>query len=350
MRPTKKQRKFDELMERLGKDEFKYVKRKENEIDWSSYDRAQINEINDMLLLIRDAVEEAALRLSIDHMLKRAGPGRPQNDPADLAKAVLIQQYFTVSNRTAEGLVQLFMEKMRIKNSFSYKTIERAYEDPLVTLILREVFRLTQMPVRDKEHGFSADGTGLPTSTKKNYENDCRTEKAKRGYEKMIAMVGTTYKLLAAVEFTEEPEDHESPYFEALLAEAASSYTRIDLMTADSAYLSRDNCTLIASHRATPRIYPKQGITLKRRGSRAWADMLLAFIDEPQQWLREYHKRSISETANSTLKRDYPAPLRKRIRLRRKQEAYTRANDYNLKRLCYLKYLEKISAREAWNT
>lgn len=350
MRLTKRQRKFDGLMERLKRDEFKYVAREEKEIDWGSYDEAQVNEINDMLLIIRDAVDEASLRLDVDAMLENAGPGRPQNHPADLAKAVLLQQYFQVSNRVAAGLVRLFMEKMRIRNSFSYKTIERAYEDPLVTLILREIFRLTQEPVRDKEHEFSIDGSGLPTSIKQNYESECRDEKAKRGYEKMIAMVGTNYKLLAAVEFTEEPEDHESPYFEALLTTTAACYTRIDLVTADSAYLSRPNCDLIAGHRAVPRIYPKTGIALKRRGSKAWADMLLCFIDDPQQWLREYHKRSISETANSTLKRDYPTPLHKRIKLRRKQEAYTRTCDYNLKRLCYLKYTEGITATETWNT
>jgi len=100
------------------------------------------------------------------------------------------------------------VEKMGIKNSFSYKTIERAYEDPLVVLILREVFRLTQEPVREREHVFSPDGTGLPTSLKRNWENERR-----RGdnpemdrYEKMVAMVGCTYKLFAAIEITENPK------------------------------------------------------------------------------------------------------------------------------------------------
>lgn len=349
MRLTKRQRKFDELMERLESDEFKYIAREEKEeIDWGSYDQAQVNEINDMLLLIRDAVEEASLRLGVDEMRSK-GPGRPQNHPSDLAKAVLMQQYFQVSNRVAAGLVKLFQEKMRIDNAFSYKTIERAYEDPLVTLILKEVFSMTQEPVKDKEHGFSADGSGLPTSTKQNYENDCRGEKAKRGYEKMIAMVGCTYKLFSAVAFADEPEEHESPYLETLLSETATHYQRIDLVTADAAYLSRDNCDLIAQAGAIPRIYPKQGLTLKKKGSKAWTEMLLAFIDDPQAWLREYHRRSISETANSTLKRDYPNPLRKRIKLRRKQEAFTRTCDYNLKRLCYLKHLKGITTAETWN-
>jgi len=220
---NKKQEKFDTLMEQLKKDEFKYVPREEREIDWSKYDKAQINEISDMLLLIRDVVDEAALRLGIDAMLQKKGPGKPPNHPADLAKAVLMQQYFCVPNRIAEGLVRLFMEKLKLKDTFSYKTIERAYEKPLVTGLLKEVFSLTQEPVSDKEHVFSPDGTGLSMSMKQNWENDRRKGGKKRGYEKMITMVGYRYKVFSAFKQTENPEDHESPYFEPLLAETAAS-------------------------------------------------------------------------------------------------------------------------------
>ena len=345
----KEQEKFDKLIKQLKEDEFKYVPREEKEVDWSRYDRAQINEMNDMLLLIRDAVDEASMRLGIDEIYGKKGPGRPRNHPSDLAKAVLMQQYFCVSNRLAAGLVKLFMEKLRLKDTFSYKTIERAYEEPMVTLVLKEVFRLTQEPVREKEHVFSPDGTGVSTSMKQNWENDRRKRGKPGGYEKMIAMVGCTYKVISAFEQAVNPGDHESPYFSPLLAETCSSYDRIDLVPGDSAYLSRDNCDHVARVGGVPRFYPKQGLTLKRRGSKAWREMLFGFIDDPQGWLREYHPRSISESAFSVFKRDFPVPLRKRLRLRRKQEVFARVCDYNLKRLCYLRYLEEISATEVWN-
>lgn len=348
---NKEQEKLDRLIEQLKKDEFKYVPKEEKEIDWNKYDKAQINEINDMLLLIRDAVDKASSRLNIDKMLDTdRGPGRPQNHPADLTKAVLMQQYFCVSNRVMEGLVLLFMEKMRFENTFSYKTIERSYEDPLVTLILQEIFRMSQEPVGDKEHIFSPDGTGLSTSMKQNWESDCRKNNEEKRYEKMIAMVGNKYKVFSAFELAEDPHDNESPYFESLLAETAISYDQIDCVPADAAYLSRHNCNLIAEVGGIPRIYPKHGITIKMRGSIAWTDMLLIFIQDPQEWLRDYHARSISESVFSVFKRDFPLPLRRRIKLRRKQEAFTRVCDYNLKRLCYLKHLEEISATEVWNT
>jgi len=165
----------------------------------------------------------------------------------------------------------------------------------------------------------------------------------------MIAMIGCRYKLFSAVEIAEHSHDHESPYFQSLLHQTTQTYDHIGSVSADSAYLSRDNCTLITGVGAIPRIYPKEGITLNSKGSSGWTGMLLDFIKDPQQWLREYHSRSIVETDFSVFKRGFSKPLRKRIKGRRKQEAFTRACDYNLKRLCYLKHMEEISATEVWD-
>ena len=138
----------------------------------------------------------------------------------------------------------LFKEKMQIEQISPYKTIERAYANPLVIMILKAVFKMAQELISDKEHNFSLDGTGLSTSMKQNWENDCGKGE-KKGYEKMIAMVGNTYKVFSAVAFKEKPKDNESPYLELLLAETASHYERIDILSGDAAYLSRNNCVLI---------------------------------------------------------------------------------------------------------
>jgi len=156
---------------KLKDNDFKYDGKEEKLRDWSKYDKAQIHEINDMLLIIADFVDEAVKRLKIEKDPEK-GPGRPSYPPDDIAKAILMQQYLGMANRSSEGLVILFKEKMRLRTTFSYKTIERSYEDPFVTIILNEVFKMTQEPVSDKEHSFAIDGTCLPTSIKQNWEND----------------------------------------------------------------------------------------------------------------------------------------------------------------------------------
>lgn len=341
---NKTQEKLNTLLKQLKEDKFEYEAKTPKNVDWASYDQAQINEINDMLTLIRENVDEAGLRTETETTLFRnPGRGRPRNSPTDLAKVILMQQYFGVSNRVAEGYELLFFEKMQLKKAFSYKTIERAYGDPLVKLILEEVFRLTQYPVRRKEHNFAVDGTGLPRSSKMNYEADRRAGRVKKGYEKLMVMVGCDYKLFSAVKLTSTSVDNESPYFEPLLSETAEGYEQVDRVLGDGAFGSRRNCSLVADAGGVPRLYPRKNVTLKMFGSVAWQRMLVDLVDHPQDWLREYHSRSVVESAFSVLKRDYPAPLRRKIPFRRKQEVFIRVCNYNLKRLCYLNYFKTLT-------
>jgi transposase len=235
-------------------------------------------------------------------------------------------------------LVKLFKEKLWIEESFSYKTLERAYEDPLVILILRELFELSQEPAREK--CLSVDGSGFPLSIKQNWERDKR-EGATKDYLKLIESFGSDTKLVCSFTLAEGAAN-ESPYFIPLVQHAFEHHP-IEIVTADPAFLSRANCSLVESMGATPYIFSKKNVLLKKKGSKAWAQMLLSFIEDPQQWLEEYHKRSIAESCNSSFKRFFTKPLMKRIDLRKKEEAYARVCDYNLKRLCYLKYFDNLS-------
>ena len=318
-------------------------------MDWTNYDLAQTSEINDMLLLIRDIVQQAANNLDLSNPLERKGPGRPKHNPVDGAKMVLMAQYLGLSNRAAQGYMILFKEKLGLTTTYSYKTIERAYNDIETRQILEEIFELTHVPVQDLEHEFGPDGTGLSTSHKQNYETDRAKDQTGKGYEKIIVMVGLKYKLISSFKYADKPVDHESPYFEVLLGETARRYGRVDLVVGDSAFLSRANCDLVANVGGVPRFYPKKGSTLRQKGSKTWRVMFEALVADPQKWLLEYHKRSNVEGCFSTLKRDNPLPLRKKLDERKQQEAFSRACNLNIKRLCYLNYLENINARKSWH-
>lgn len=344
-----------EIADKSG--EFIYEKKMPEKIDWTSYDRAQINEINDMLETIRDMVDKAVENLGIEKEYEERvkQPGRAPVFPGDLAKTVLLQQYFHTSNRLTEGLVRLFREKMKISKHFSYKSVERAYENHDVKRILGEVARLTQVPVSEKERDFSTDGTGLPTSIKYNYEQE-KYGKGKKAdnnlerFEQAIITIGCKYKLIADFVITENPRAGETPYLKEAVSKISQNYSSVDLWTADSAYLARYNISAIGSIGAKPRIYPKKDDTFRAKGSHEWKQMHYDFIEKPQEWLREYHKRSMSETVNSTLLRMYPRPLSRRIRARRMVEADARYIGYNIKRIVYLGYLEDIVLNLDCNT
>jgi len=349
IRKPNQQKQLNTLVQQLKDKNFQYQEQTPKPLDWTNYDLAQTSEINDMLLLIRDIVTQAANNLDLPDPLERRDPGRPKHNPTNGAKMVLMAQYFGLSNRAAQGYMILFKEKLDLTTTYSYKTIERAYSDMEVRALLEEVFELTHVPIRDLEHEFGPDGTGLSTSSKQNYEVDRAKDQTGKGYEKIVVMVGLKYKLISSFKYAAKPTDHESPYFESLLRETAKRYGRVGLVAGDAAFLSRRNCDLVVSMGGVARFYPKKGSTLRQKGSFAWRRMLEDLVADPQKWLEEYHRRSNVEGCFSTLKRDNPLPLRKELDERRQQEAFTRACNLNLKRLCYLNYLENINARESWH-
>ena len=165
-------RELRDLVKSVRSGEFEYDERSKKSLDWSSYTEAQAYELADMLYTITKLVDEATNRLPAEELEKKRGRGRPPvYSPADIAKVMLMQSYFGVSNRVAAGLALVFREKLRLSDTFSYKTIERGYDPGPVTRILQEVFRMTNEYGNANEDTFSFDGTGEPTSTKVNYES-----------------------------------------------------------------------------------------------------------------------------------------------------------------------------------
>lgn len=136
--------------------------------DWWAYDQAQIHEACDVLDSIRIGVDQVCVDLW-PYLARSRGRGRPKRPgrAADLAKAVLLQQYLGDSDRRLVGSLSLFSEKLGMGCLPSYKDVERAYGDPDVAVVLLAFFDLTVGAVRDVRD-FAIDGTGLSTSIKDN--------------------------------------------------------------------------------------------------------------------------------------------------------------------------------------
>jgi len=329
------QKKLRRILQGLDEGWLKYEPKKKAKIDFKVYTEAQIAEIENVLVLIREIINEAACYVPYD-----ARPGKQPKDFGAKAKAILLQQYFQCSNRVAAGLVRLFRKNLGIYEELSYKDIERAYGNTEVQLILGKAFEICNRPLRDKEKDFSVDGTGLTTSIKENYARDKDDKKAKKTWEKAIVMIGNVYKLFSSARLV-GGKSNECPHLVPLLDETMRIYEELGVVAGDAAYLSKDNCNAIVSYGGTPRIYPKSNTVINRRGSKAWKDMLLAFVADPQKWLEEYHIRSNVEGGNSVLKRLFARPLLKKLDTRKKFEGFARLCIYNVRRLNYIHALHK---------
>jgi hypothetical protein len=85
-------------------------------------------------------------------------------------------------------------------------------------------------------------------------------------------------KLISAIEVVNSSVDHELPYFETLLKQTSARYSRVDLVSADSVYLSCGNCDLVAGVGGVSRFCPKKGCSLRQKGSRVWCLMFEELI------------------------------------------------------------------------
>ena len=338
----KAQDRLTDLIKDVRSRKYKYVPVEEKPIDWRSYKEAQINEMNDYLVLVREIIDEIHRELGD---IDQGRVGKPPKSCFDRAKAIMLQQYFEASNRVAEGLARLFKEKLGIKDELTYKDIETAYESPYVVMVLKLLFEKTNEPVAGLEHEFSGDGTGLPTSIKQNYENDKGDSKKMRLYDKLVCVVGTKYKLLSAAEITEGTAN-ESPFVVPLLKESSSMHNNMKLFCYDSAAYSLDIIDYITDVlHAEPRIFPPVNAVLKTYGSMSKKLMLLDFLNNTQQWLRQYHTRSVSESRNSADKRVFPRPLLKRLECRRHVEGYAHACRYNIRQLSYVFHINSVPVK-----
>lgn len=348
------------ILDQVRSNNYPYEERDKTEIDWSNYDAAQCREIVDVINMIREIVDEAASRITSRKPQEPPGPGRPPNEPADIVKVLMLQSYFGVPNRPAEGLLILFSDRLGIRTSFSYKTIERGYDRQGVDELLDEVFRLTNEQIRGAETIFSVDGSGSSASNKQNYRQSRQDQRNKssskseggewpkapcsdtKDYQYHLAVIGIYSKMFAAWVTNSDHRKSEQSLFPIAMKEAFNNQPSMEAMLGDGAFAGRPQCNIVDEYGVDPVFLPKRTVTFKSLGSRSWSKMLGKIVRNPQQFLSDYHMRSISETGFSMIGCENPQPLRKRLEARKGTEDYLRGICHNVKRLCYLGYLWEL--------
>lgn len=357
-----------EIIKKIRDRTFEYESRESPKTNWTQYDQAQIWELAIYLDNLRDLVDEAKRRIEGRTPHKERGPGRPPVNPADIAKVLLLQAYTGSPNRVTEGLLILFREKLGISEHFSYKTIERGYDREAINEILDEVTNITNECVEGEEVTFSFDGTGFSGSNKENYaakrqkqnskknskkSNDSSDEgvddhfpksnsTAKMSFTYAVIGAGIQYKLIAGMATCPNHSRGETTMFPEVFQQTISSHPQMEEALGDGIYAARWIVDLVSTNHATPYFLPPCNVTFKSKGFSGWWEMLFSLKEDPQEWLKHFHMRSISETVNSMIKCRFGFPLRKRLDPRKETETRLKLVAHNIRRVGYLEILEGI--------
>jgi len=303
---------FQQLVPKL-REKDSYKPQEPRRISWPEYNLAQINEAKELLIFIRGAVDCCE---SID-VVGRVG--RPLTNPKDLAKAVLACELLQLPERQAQGWLEIIGPFLGIRSKLDDRVIGKAYDRWEVAHILKQVFNKT----KDSDGKLSGDGTGLETSRKQNYE----LTKNKSVGQYLVSIVDSR-EIVQAFDIS---GTQECQIMHNLIKEVVGKS-----LSLDAAFTNRDLIDEIVELGLKPYVFPKKNIKLN--GHIAWKLMYLSLYHDIQSWLKEYHRRSHSESFHSSFKRRNK-PILKISPLSRLNQITARIIIHNIKRLSYFNKL-----------
>jgi transposase len=168
------------------------------------------------------------------------------------------------------------------------------------------------------------DATGL-RQTRRDCAWSSASRSGRRQYLKLHALFNLESRTLEAFEATPGTE-HETKHLEGLIADLDD----IECLVADSGYLSRKNCRLVAEKGGTPYIKPKKNSLEKAIGCWPWKDMITLFRKHPRIFNRFYKLHQRVEAAWHSLKSMVGDFVRSKTEQTMKTEIWSKITWYNL--------------------
>lgn len=288
-----------------------YEYEEKRKISWPEYNAAQIEDAEETLSFIRDAVDEA------EYMKTPGKAGKPLTDPKVLAKVVLACEALGFTERRAQGWMRIIYPFLGIREHLDDRTIGDAYDKSEVLYILKQVFEKNK-----KSDGIlSGDGTGLETSRKQNYESNKKTG------EWLTSIVDSR----EIVQAFDNSGEQECRAMHKLIEKVYGNSLRLD-----AGFNDRELVRKISERGMTPYVFPKSSNDIN--GALAWKNMYLELFFDVMYWLTEYHLRSHAESFHSSFKGVYGMITKRRVTSKLCQVT-ARIILHNRRRLSYFKRL-----------
>jgi transposase len=185
------------------------------------------------------------------------------------------------------------------------------------------------MPLRSVETKFAIDSTGFRTTKFNDYCREKHKTAQYHNWLKAHICTGVKTNIVTGVEVTEE-HGADIPQFIPLAYKTARSRFTVDEISADKAYLSRENVAYVNQIGGTPYI-PFKSNSIGRHGREArqlWGRFYNYFIFYREDFLQHYHLRSNVESTNNMIKAKFTDMVRSK-------DKTAQINEVLLKVLCH---------------
>lgn len=267
--------------------------------EWSSYNRAQVEEKDTFMRLLADlcsSVPQPAQTI-----------GRPRLRLSDMAFASAFKVYSRFSSRRFSSDLREAHERGLIVRVPHFNSVTNYMASPALTPVLQDLIATSSLPLRAVERDFAVDSSGFSTSRFVrwlDHKHGRPMEAKTREWVKAHLVVGVTTNVVTAVQISAWNES-DTRYFGPLVRSTADRF-QIAEVSADKAYLSRSNLALVEEVGGVPyvpfKVNTAPDIPLIPEHATAWSRMYHAFALNQEEFLRRYHKRSNVETAFSMIK------------------------------------------------
>jgi hypothetical protein len=287
--------------------------------DWKAYTKSQTNELPLFMKLLADLctnVEQPEYEF-----------GRPALPYSDMVFASATKVYSTMSLRRFMSHMQQARSAGYVSTSCTYVSVSNFMRKSELTPILKELIKITSLPLAAIETTLGVDSSGFSTSRFERYYNfKYGKDKLQKGWIKAHVCSGVKTNIVTAVELTEVNKG-DSPYFIPLIEKSAQVF-ELKEAVADKAYSSRENLEFVKKLGGEAVVPFRSNSTGRSKGSRAWKKMYHYFMFNREEFMKRYHQRSNCETVFHMIK----SKFRDNVRSKDKTAQF---NEVLLKILCH---------------
>jgi transposase len=325
--------------------------------DWPAYNEAQVNE--------KDRFQTLLYELCQGIGTASQKTGRPRLPLEDMIFAATFKVYSTVSGRRFMSDLRDAKLKGHISHVPHYNSIFNYFEDETLTPYLEMLIEESSLPLTAIESDFALDSSGFSTSRFVQWVHAKHTNPkllSSREWIKVHLMCGVKTNIVTSVTITDRYAA-DSPQFKTLVDATAKNFVMQEV-SADKAYLSKDNLQTVVDHTAMPYIpfkanmkRPEMGRlgptrmadrrhTAKRKGD-LWRRMYAYYEFNHAWFMQQYHKRSNVESTFSMIKAKFGDSLRSKTTVAQVNEALCKVLAHNI--CCLIQSMFELNIKpEFW--
>ena len=198
-----------------------------------------------------------------------------------------------------------------------------------ITPLLKELVSKTALPLSTVENDFAIDSSGFRTTSFNAYCKDKHNTKQSHEWLKAHICIGTKTNVVTSVVVGDE-HSADSPQFIPLVKDTHDSGFSMREVSADKAYISRDNLDAVAEYGGIAYIPFKVNASQHSYGGRVWNKMYYYFKLCNDEFMEHYHKRSNVETTFSAIKKKLGETIKFKNRTAQINELLCKIIAYNI--------------------